>query len=190
MGDYRSVRDLSTAIRAYGTATQTASKSMVNRAAINAKQVLESEVKSAVGPEQRMSNVGSARTKQTGGAKLAVSYDIKGRNNPTALIQAVGPWGLIENGSPAHEILPSFERITGKGAKRARQQRALDITFGARGVFAGRKPLKTPYGPRFRVRMPKVAGKKPWAKGWRRADPIVRRHLSGLLAEIVKEAQK
>lgn len=190
MGDYRAVRDLSTAIRAYGTATQRASKEMVNRASINAKRVLESELAAAVGSDGRMHNVGSKATKRVGGAKLAVSYDIKGINNPTGLIRAVGPWGLIENGSPAHEIIPKAAAIKGKGAKQARQQQALNVVFRARGAFAGRQPLRTPFGPRYRIQMPKVAGKQPWKKGWQRADPIVRRHLSGLLVQIVKEAQK
>lgn len=55
----------------------------------------------AVRPSRRLRNVGKA------GARLGVTYDIKGAGNPTALIRATGPWQLgVESPTKAHVIQP------------------------------------------------------------------------------------
>lgn len=50
------------------------------------------------------------------GAKLSVGFDIKGTQNPTALVQARGPWQLLERNTKSH----SMARRTGNVYVRGR----------------------------------------------------------------------
>jgi len=60
-----------------------------------------------------------------GTKKLSAGYEIVGS---TAVIQARGPWGIIEKGTRAHEIRP--KRRGGRGRRRAA------VVVPGRGVFA------------------------------------------------------
>jgi hypothetical protein len=84
--------------------------------------------------------------------------------------------GLLEYGAGKHDItakLGAANYAKGRGArKRALQQRNLDIAFGATGLFSGTRPLRTPYGPRYRVNdHPGAKPKKTFTRGVEKATP-------------------
>jgi hypothetical protein len=115
-----------------------------------------------------MSNVG----KQAGGARLGVRYNIKGVTNPTALLIATGPWGLVEYDVGPHMITPRLDRIGAKGISRADRtrmvrQRELNRVFGARGTYRGKQAMPTGVGVGFayRVNHPGTTAKKPFRTG-------------------------
>ncbi len=193
MGDFRTVDGFANKIRSYGEAAQKGARVAVEKAAFEMKASIVAEAKSATGGDMLISHLGSKRSIGAGGARLSVVYDIKGTNHPVALVRAVGPWGLVEHGAKAHEILPKLKRITGTGASRARRQRDLSLAFGARGALSGSKPMKVPGSPRgyaYRVRHPGTKGKKPWAKGTARALPLLRSRTPTVFFEAAKAALK
>lgn len=111
------------------------------RGAMVAKQIHQSEIRSASGGDSVLSGVG-----KTGG-RVGARFDVL--PGGTAVVRATGPLHLLENPSKPHMI---------PGARR-------------RGA---RKPLSTPYGPRWRVNHPGVRNpQKPWQKGFRKAIPAV-----------------
>lgn len=129
-----------------------ARRTAVERGAFSAKREILAEVRAATG-DLRMSGVGAK------GAKVGVGYDIKGTDNPTALVKARGPVHLMENPVKPHAITPK---------KRGRTKR--------------KKAVVTPYGPRASVQHPGVKNpKKPWSKGVKRAEPHVRREVSNVM---------
>lgn len=128
-----------------------ARKVAVERAAFEAKKVIASEIRSATG-DMRMSGVG------TKGARVGVRYDMKGTENPTALVRATGPLHLVERPVKPHVIAPK---------KRGRGKR--------------KKAVTTPYGPRASVQHPGVQNpKRPWSKGKQQAEPRVKREVSAV----------
>jgi hypothetical protein len=173
----RSVTDLAVLIERAGQAALESQKDGVFKAAKMLKDSIEGERAKAMNGRDHFSRM--TKKKQRSGTfkgirpdthRLTIWFDMKGVNNPTALLVARGPWGLIEYGSPPHEITAALGAIQYKKGKRARSyalnQRSLDIAFGARGLFSGTTPLRTPYGPRYRVRNhPGTKGKQPFKKG-------------------------
>jgi hypothetical protein len=134
-------------------------RAAVEKGALEAKKALLKTLTRAV-PSRRLRNVG--------GARLNVRYDVKGERNPTALVQAIGPWQIVEEDIKPHTILPhSVGRAKGRSkvARRQAKQDLYNALFGGVGGFAGQRPLKTPYGPRFRVNHPGTRGKHPWRDG-------------------------
>lgn len=120
-----------------GLEVERANRVAVNGAALAAKTVI-------LGSLDRVTTGRTLRNVGTSGARLGVSYNVKGTKSPTALLRATGPWHLIEGTSKPHEIRP-------KGARR-------------RG--GGKKALATPWGPRAFVQHPGVRNpQRPWAKG-------------------------
>lgn len=95
-------------------------------------------------------------------AKLTSKYEVEGNTRVTLTPTPSGPWKVITEGAGAHEVSAKHGKIVGRGAKRARKQRDLDVAFGAKGAWSGAKPLRTPYGPRYRVKIPKTRGKGTW----------------------------
>lgn len=155
-----------------GAATRTA----VERGAFEAKRTIAAEIRRASGGDNRLSKVGSQP-----GAKVGVRYDIKGEINPTALVRATGPVHLLEHVSKAHLIIPkkTGRGSKGRGSRRENKQALYDALFG--NQWAGVKPLKTPYGPRFRVQHPGVKQpKKPFETGFKKAEPRVRREVGSV----------
>jgi hypothetical protein len=174
----RSVTDLAVLIERAGQAALDSQKEGVFKAAKMIKDSIEGERSKALKGSDHFSRM--TKKKQRSGTfkgirpethKLRIWFDMKGTYNPTALLVARGPWGLIEYGSPPHEITAALGAIQYKKGKRARsyalQQRSLDIAYGATGLFAGTKPLRLPYGsPRYRVRNhPGFKGRQPFKKG-------------------------
>lgn len=161
-----------------GNAVSKNTKKAVDSASFILKSQIQAELQRAVGADQRMSNVG----KSAGGAKLDVRYDIKGTVNPTSLLRATGPWGLIEYDTAPHEIAPRAERITGAGAKRRRQQRDYDRLFKARGRYSGLRPMPVAPGIyRYEAQHKGTTGKRPFAKGMEKARPRAMRELNTVI---------
>jgi hypothetical protein len=109
------------------------------------------------------------------GAKVGARYDIKGGDNPTALIRATGPLHILESDTSQHIILPGgVGRAQGRSrvARRAAKQDLYNALFGG-SVGSGATPLRTPYGPRYRVNHPGTTGKKTWSRAIERAIPKV-----------------
>jgi hypothetical protein len=167
-------------IRAIGTAVERSQKDAVFRAAMVMKNSIEGERSKAMKGKDHFSRMTQKKTRSNRFVgvrpetnKLTVRFDVKGDYNPTALLVAKGPWGLIENGAVRHEItanLGSVKYTKGRGArKRAFKQRSLDIAFGATGLYAGMTPLGNRaggFGPVYRVKdHPGTRGKQPWKRG-------------------------
>lgn len=157
-----------------GLEVQKANRTATDRAAFAAKNIIAAEIQKASGGDNRLSGVGSAP-----GARVGVRYDVKGTRNPTALVRAIGPLHLLENPTRAHVIIPKATgRSKGrtKDARRAAKQELYSALFG--GQYAGQKPMRTPYGPRYRVNHPGTSNpRRPWAKGLERARPLVKREV-------------
>lgn len=175
--------DLGVLIRNVGTYAQQAQKEAVFQATLHMKQIIEREIRGDLGGKNYFSKMATKKSK-TGrfvgtrpeNNKVGVRFDVKGMNNPTALLTAYGPMGLLEYGAGKHEITAQLGQVQyakGRGArKRALVQRRLDIAYGARGLFAGATPLRTPQGPRFRVaNHPGARPKKTFTRGVDKATP-------------------
>lgn len=120
----------------------------INAAALHTKRSVEAEMASA-GVGKRLSGVG------TRGARIGVRYDVKGTDNPVALVRATGPFHLVERSTKAHAITPKK-----RGRRVAARKKALNIP----GV-----------GARASAQHPGTRGKHAFAKGVERAKPGVRR---------------
>lgn len=131
----------------------------VNKGALAAKNAINAQLGRKI-PSRRLRNVGK------NGSKLSVRYDVRGEKNPTALVRAIGPWQIIEDGTKPHIILPKSVGKGGRGkaGKRAAKHALYSALFGSSG-FSGSHPLRTPYGPRFKVNHPGTSGKHPWRDG-------------------------
>lgn len=98
--------------------------------------------------------------------RVGASFTVGGGGHPTALIKASGPMQLIESDTQSHTILAKGVGRTKGRSKAARQQAKqslYDALFGSTG-YSGARPLRTPYGPRFKVTHPGTTGKKTWSK--------------------------
>lgn len=149
---------------------QDADRSAVSEAGLLAKRLHLDELRKATGGDLRMSGVGSEP-----GAKVGARYDVLS-GDKGAVVKATGPVHLLEHPSKAHTIIPKQvgRGSKGRGSKRANKQALYDALFGSK--YAGAKPLKTPWGPRYRVEHPGVRNpKKPWQRGFRRAAPVIKR---------------
>ena len=112
---------------------ETARKAVESAALVTKRTILD-------GSPARLRGVG------TRGARLGVRYDVKGEQNPVAIVKAVGPWQLIENNTRAHDIKPKRRR-------------------------SPKKAILTPQGPRRSAHHPGTRGQHPFAKGVERATP-------------------
>lgn len=167
----------------------------VNAAAFAVKKSIERQTsiatKGSMGfsrMDRKLNRSGKLSKANPQASKLRVGYDIVGEKRPTALIVARGPWGLIEYGSPKHQIIPRLERIAGRGAARQRRQRDLDIAFGAQGAFTNVSPLSPRAGagkPVYKVRHPGTKGKAPFKRGVDLARPEATKKLRANLSFVV-----
>jgi len=176
-------KDLGVLIRNVGTYAQQAQKEAVFNATLYMKQMIEREVRGDLGGKDYFRAMAERKTKtgkfvgvRPANNRVGVRFDVKGQYTPTALLTAYGPMGLLEYGAGKHDItakLGAANYAKGRGArKRALQQRNLDIAFGATGLFSGTRPLRTPYGPRYRVNdHPGAKPKKTFTRGVEKATP-------------------
>lgn len=135
-----------------------------SKAALIVTNSARDQIRTASGGDNVLSHVGKR------GSRVGARFDVKGTHNPTALVRAFGPLQLIERDTKPHTILPAgVGRATGrsKGARRAAKQELFNALFGGSFSARGSKavPLRTPYGPRYRVQHPGTTGKHPFEKG-------------------------
>lgn len=179
-----SYHDLGVLIKNIGTAAQESQKEAVFRAALHMKDVITKEIHGDLGGKDYFSQMTQKKTKtgrfvgvRAASNKVGVRFDVKGTYSPTALLTAYGPAGLLEYGAAKHEITANIGGVQyqkgSKGArKRALAQRRLDVAYGARGLFSGATPLRTPMGPRFRVyNHPGARAKKTFTKAVDKSTP-------------------
>lgn len=188
-------------LQAVGNAVINGQKEAVNRASFILKSAIEGELQRAIGGDQEMSNVRTSisysrktstrRLKEaiyseaTGSsARLGIRYDVKGQLNPTALLRAFGPWGLVEYNVGPHRIFPRLDGIQAKGMKRvdfqyAVRQRNLNQAYGARGTYRGVRPMPVGAGVfRYSALHPGTTGKRPFAKGMAKSEGHARQELN------------
>ena len=166
-----SYHDLGVLIKNIGTAAQESQKEAVFRAALHMKDAITKEIHGDLGGKDYFSRMTQKKTK-TGGLigarpasnRVGVRFDVKGTYNPTALLVAYGPAGLLEYGAAAHTINAVNPELAGMRRSKAKQRlvanRLTAINFGDRGAFSGSRPLRTPYGPRYSVTLSKGARAK------------------------------
>lgn len=111
-------------------------REMVAAAALAVTTATRASVSSATHGTNRLSGVGRK------GVKVGVGFDVKGVQNPTAIVQARGPLHLIERDTKAHPIAP----------RRRRGKRALGNE--GRG-----------FGPVASAQHPGTKGKHPFEEG-------------------------
>ncbi len=88
------------------TVTKTRQAAVVNQGALTAKLIILSEAQAkGVSPSSKIA-----------GGKWGVGYDVRGFNNPTALVRIRGPFHLVDRPTKAHEIRPRRRRGSGKRA--------------------------------------------------------------------------
>ena len=106
MGTSTSAAQLSQKITKMATVTQRRQREVVNQGALTAKEIMLAEAASrGISPGSRIA-----------GGKWGVGYDVKGFNNPTALVRYRGPFHLVDNPTKAHRIGPKRRRGRGKKA--------------------------------------------------------------------------
>lgn len=169
MPSSKTVSEFAVKIQQVGTAIQRSQKDAVMRASMVVKNSIEGELVRAVGRDQAMSNLRRRPTSKP--ARLTVGFNMKGTTNPTSLLIARGPWGLVEYGAPPHKITPRVAKTgTGKGMskearKRAIRQRELNLAFGARGAYSGLSPMPIKSTFRYVVNHPGSRAKQPFRRG-------------------------
>lgn len=170
---------LGAVIRSVGGAAQEAQKKAVFNAAFHMKNVIEAERdKDLKGKNyfsamnKKLSRTGKPVGVRPANNRLTVRFDVKGVNNPTALLTARGPWGLLEHGASPHSM---FSRETRTMSRKERRRSNANIAFGGVGAFAGTKPLgnmRTGFGPVFRVRRhPGTRPRRTFSRGVAMATP-------------------
>lgn len=132
----------------------------VAKAALVATSAARASIAAGSGGDSVLSNVGR------GGAKVGARFDVKGTQNPSALIRATGPLHLLDNPTSPHVIVPRSLR---KGRSRSSRGDFYNALFGGGSGFGSAKPLRTPYGPRMRVQHPGTRGKRTF---WRAIDNV------------------
>lgn len=137
MGTSRNPAEFAAKLARLPDAVKRAEKAGVRAAALAATTIIRQNV-NAVVPGGKLRGVGKA------GAKVGVGFDVKGTNNPTALVSARGPLQLVESPTKPH-VEPK------PGGKRRKALRLADGQVRAR------------------VQHPGTKGQKPFAKGRERA---------------------
>lgn len=187
-------KDLGVVIRNIGTAAQQSQKEAVFRAAIYMKDTITKEIHGDLGGKDYFSRMAQKKTKsgkfvgvRPATNRVGVRFDVKGTYNPTALLVAYGPAGLLEYGAHGHMISAKSGSLVAMRGGRAKsklvQERNLKIAWGERGAYSGSTPLKTPYGPRYNVTLRQGArGKKSISRGYERSVP----HASHLATQLIQ----
>lgn len=149
MGTSKSAAEFSGKLVKMATITQSRQKAVVGQAALTVKEIIlaEAAVK-GVSPSSKIA-----------GGSWGVRYDIRGFNNPTALVRINGPFHLVDRATKPHRINRKVKTARGRGARRINRQQALNEAFGGTGAYKG-GALKLPDGGyRNVVQHPGTAGK-------------------------------
>ena len=127
MGTSSSAAQFSKKITDMATITQRRQAQIVEQGALTTKEIIIAEAAAkGVSPGSRIA-----------GAKWSVRYDVKGFNNPSALVKILGQFHLVDRDTKRHRIYRKTSRARGRGSSRANRQSALDQTFGAKGAYTG-----------------------------------------------------
>lgn len=176
MASRTTTKNLGVLIKSIGDTAQKAQKDAVYNASRYTVNTIENRMYKDLGGKNYFTNM--AKGKEEGKrAKLWLRFNVKGTINPTALITAHGPWGILEYGADPHRIRPRIAiRIRQKGmTKQQKRQDNARIAFGGRGALKGTRPLgdrRTGFGPVYRVNHPGVRPKKTFTKGLEDATPM------------------
>lgn len=158
-----SLGDFAIKAQTWATAGQpVADRKSVEAAALFTVRIARAAIQAGSGGDNRLSNVGR-------GARVGARYDVRGTQNPTALVYATGPLHLLDNPTRPHQITPKVK----KGRSRASRAAFYNAIFGGEGGFGSARPLRTPYGPRYRVQHPGTKGKRTWQRSIDRAEPFL-----------------
>lgn len=96
MGTSTSAAQFSRKITNLATVTQRMQKDVIDAGALTAKEIILAEAAvRGVTPASRIA-----------GGRWGVRYDIKGFNNPSALVRVYGPFHLVDSPTRPHEIRP------------------------------------------------------------------------------------
>lgn len=169
MGTSHSSAEFSRKIVKAATATQQRAKMSVEQGALTAKTIVVAEA----------SAKGLTPGSRIAGAKWGVSYNVKGFDNPTALLKVTGAFHLVEGDTKAHRIYRKGQRKRGRGSSRINKQQILSEVFGGTGAYTGGS-LKLANGS-FRkvVNHPGTKGKGIWAG----AKPKIRAAVPRVMAQ-------
>lgn len=191
-------RDIAATIRGIGTAAQRAQKDAVYDATRYAVNHIESRMYKDLGGKDYFRNMhrGQVLDSGTSRQRLWLRWNVKGEYNPTSLITAQGPWGLLEYGAERHAMIPRLNvRRRQKGmTKLQKRQDNARIAFGGRGAFSGVRPLgnrRSGFGPVYRVNHPGTKGKQTFAKGLAEATPQATKIAMSLIQNrVIREARR
>lgn len=180
MATRTTTKNLGVLIKGLGDTAKKAQRDAVFNATRYTINVIENQMHKDLGGKNYFTNMnykpGHAGYAEAKVKKLYLWYNVKGTNNPTALITAHGPWGILEYGADPHPMTPNLrirQRQKGMTKLQKRQDNAR-IAFGGRGAMSGVRPLgnrKTGFGPVYRVKHPGVKPKKTFSRGLEKATP-------------------
>lgn len=168
MGTSTSAAQFADKITKAATVTQRRQKLTVEQGALVAKEIVIAEAASN----------GVSPTSKIAGAKWGVRFDVKGFNNPSALLKVVGPFHLVEGDTRAHRIYRKVARKKGRGSARINKQQALNEVFGGVGAYRG-GALKLPEGFRRVVNHPGTKGKGIWKS----SQPKIRKAVPRVMSQ-------
>jgi hypothetical protein len=114
----RTLLDVAASASRMPEALQKGQKAGVSAAALVITREVRQRTRAATGGDMRLSGVGLR------GARVGARYDVRGVENPVALVRATGPYHLLERDTRAHGIAPRKRR-------RTRALRFRDGTFAA-----------------------------------------------------------
>jgi hypothetical protein len=201
MASRTTTKNLGVLIRSVGNSAQEAQKDAVYNASRYTVNVIERRMYRDLNGKNyftnmftrltRTGNEISARDKQ----QLRLRWNVRGSNNPTSLITAQGPWGLLENGAAKHSIVPRINvRARQKGM--TKQQKRRDnaaIAFRGRGSFSGVKPLgniSKGFGPVYSAQHPGTKAKRTFSLGLAQATPTASKIATSLIQNrIIRETR-
>jgi len=108
MGTSKSAAEFSSKIVKMGRITQARAAQTVGKGALATKEIIIETAESR----------GVSRTSKIAGGKWGVRYDVRGFNNPSALVKIFGPFHLVDGPTKAHQIGPRRKgrRRTNKSA--------------------------------------------------------------------------
>lgn len=141
MGTSKSPAEFARKITNLATVTQRRQREAVTRGALVTKELIIAEAESA----------GVSRSSTIAGGKWGVGFDVKGFNNPSALVKVRGPFHLVDSPTKPHTIPKS---------RRNRKSKRLAFPDG---------------GVRVSVQHPGTSGKRTFPKATIKASRAVPR---------------
>lgn len=172
MGTSRNPADMVRKIRDLGTITERRTKQAVNEGALAAKTImLASAASKGLNPSDKLA-----------GRRWNVRYDVKGTQNPTALVRYTGPFHLFDNPTAPHVI--TAKKLGQRTSRRSRQSIASTSgrsVFGGFGARGGAKALTIGGNFRAYANHPGTSG----ARSFPAAKSIAQRRVPRVMASTV-----